>query len=73
MKIDKPYKVKDEYIIKGPIMTNEKKVYASLNIIITDWANINDVDIVISDSEVVVTKLGVDITENILEVIMKVF
>ncbi len=46
-----------------------KKVYASLNIIITDWANINDVDIVISDSEVVIAKTGVDITERILEVI----
>lgn len=46
-----------------------KRVYVSLNEIISNWTSNNDVDIVISDSEVVVSKIGVDITENILELI----
>lgn len=46
-----------------------KRIYLSLNEIIKEWSGKNDVDIVISDSEVVISKEGIDITDNILKLI----
>lgn len=62
MKIDKPYKVKDEYINKEPIITNEKKIYVPLNIIPSKVMIIENLKITISSDLKDIFNFNVDTT-----------
>lgn len=62
MKIDKPYQVKDDYINKGPIITNEKKVYVPLNIIPSKVMIIENLKITISSDLKDIFNFNVDTT-----------
>lgn len=62
MKIDRPYKVKDDYITKGPIITNEKKVYVPLNIIPSKVMIIENLKITISNDLKDIFNFNVDTT-----------
>lgn len=62
MKIDKPYKVKDDYINKGPIITNEKKVYVPLSIIPSKVMIIENLKITISNDLKDIFNFNVDTT-----------
>ena len=62
MKIDKPYKVKDGYINKEPIITNEKKVYVPLNIIPSKVMIIENLKITISSDLKDIFNFNVDTT-----------
>ena len=62
MKIDKPYKVKDEYINKEPIITNEKRVYVPLNIIPSKVMIIENLKITISSDLKDIFNFNVDTT-----------
>lgn len=62
MKIDKPYKVKDDYINKGHIITNEKKVYVPLNIIPSKVMIIENLKITISSDLKDIFNFNVDTT-----------
>lgn len=46
-----------------------REVYLELKELIGEWSSSNDVDMVIDDSNVVISKVGVDITDDILEII----
>lgn len=62
MRIDKPYKVKDDYINKGHIITNEKKVYVPLNIIPSKVMIIENLKITISSDLKDIFNFNVDTT-----------
>lgn len=62
MKIDKPYKVKDEYINKEPIITNEKRVYVPLSIIPSKVMIIENLKITISSDLKDIFNFNVDTT-----------
>lgn len=62
MKIDKPYKVKDGYINKEPIITNEKKIYVPLNIIPSKVMIIENLKITISSDLKDIFNFNVDTT-----------
>lgn len=62
MKIDKPYKVKDDYINKEPIITNEKKIYVPLNIIPSKVMIIENLKITISSDLKDIFNFNVDTT-----------
>ncbi len=46
-----------------------REVYINLSEIIGEWASNTDIDMIIDDNEVVYTKQGLDITDDILEVL----
>ena len=46
-----------------------KEIYGQLSVLINEWSESNDVDMVINSSEVVFYKEELDITNNILEVL----